>query len=303
MINNIRKNFTIVPNELVLDNSLPPTSRFIFLYMASKPDDWNFFTSSMSKEIGINKETVLKYINILVEKGWVVKHFQKKTENGQFSAFEYELNSTPIPLEKTSKNEQGTPIIQNKRVDTPKEIVVNPILELYTQNLTVTEKTTSGNIRYGKIPSHNNTNSLQILTKEIYIPKTQKKEKTKKIPKSEIVHQVPLPEKQQDLAQLFEEQINWDIYPNQKHLDRVKLSAFNLEAIQMKHHSMFNTKPSIETLNNHFLEFKKEKFTGSQPYGCKNDVITHYINSFKFLKTSLVSYTAINKDGKLDYEY
>lgn len=92
--NNIKKNFTIVPNELILDNSLSDRSRFIFVYMASKPDDWNFYMGNMCKELNLSEETTRKYISELKVAGWITSLGQT-LKDGKYSATGYELNQNP----------------------------------------------------------------------------------------------------------------------------------------------------------------------------------------------------------------
>ena len=92
--NSIKKNFTIIPNQLILDNTISDRARFIFVYMASKPDNWDFYIGFMCKELRLSEDTVRKYINELCEKGWIIKCEQKNI-SGRFGAVSYILNSEP----------------------------------------------------------------------------------------------------------------------------------------------------------------------------------------------------------------
>lgn len=88
-------NYQVIPRELIFDNTLSDRARFVYCYMASKPTDWDFLMNPMSKEIGYSVETLRKYINELVENGWLVKGEQKN--EGLFGAVTYTLNCSKTP--------------------------------------------------------------------------------------------------------------------------------------------------------------------------------------------------------------
>lgn len=93
--NNISKNFTIVPNALINDNELTDRARFIFVYMASKPDDWSFLNFELSKSLKYSIKTLRKYIEELNHSGWITK-FPQSRISGLFTANTYILNSSPV---------------------------------------------------------------------------------------------------------------------------------------------------------------------------------------------------------------
>lgn len=86
------RNFQNIPRELIFDSSLSDRARFVFCYMVSKPDDWQFFLEPMAKEIGYSVETLRKYIKELVESGWIVKGEQER-DKGVFGATSYTLRT------------------------------------------------------------------------------------------------------------------------------------------------------------------------------------------------------------------
>ena len=50
--NQLKKNFSIIPNELILDNNLSDRARFVFCLLVSKPDNWVFYNKALAKELG-----------------------------------------------------------------------------------------------------------------------------------------------------------------------------------------------------------------------------------------------------------
>ena len=104
------KNFQVIPRELVFDNSLSDRARFIYCFMASKPDGWDFLLNPMAKELGYSVETLRKYINELIDGGWLKKGEQNN--DGKFGAVVYTLLST--------KNADTEEIPTRKKADTEK---------------------------------------------------------------------------------------------------------------------------------------------------------------------------------------
>ena len=119
-------NYQVIPRELIFDNTLSDRARFVYCYMASKPNGWDFYMNPMAKEIGYSVETLRKYINELVENGWLVKGEQKN--EGLFGAVTYTLNDS-----KTKNEEESSDCTKNS--DTEK-------------------------IRHGEIPTQYNIDTL-----------------------------------------------------------------------------------------------------------------------------------------------
>ena len=86
-------NYQNVPRELVFDKTLSDRARFVYVFMACKPDDWDFYLEPMAKDIGYSVDTLRKYINELVASGWLVKG-EQSNEHGIFGAVEYTLKAT-----------------------------------------------------------------------------------------------------------------------------------------------------------------------------------------------------------------
>ena len=128
-INGLKK-FQVIPRELVFDNSLSDRARFVYCFMASKPDGWDFLLNPMAKELGYSVETLRKYINELIDGGWLKKGEQNN--DGKFGAVVYTLLSTKkadmeeIPTRKntdTGKSRHGeNPTQYNKDNEEKKDL-------------------------------------------------------------------------------------------------------------------------------------------------------------------------------------
>lgn len=88
-------NYQNVPRELVFDKDLSDRARFVYVFMACKPDGWDFYLEPMAKDIGYSVDTLRKYINELVTSGWLIKG-EQTNKNGVFGAVGYTLKATKI---------------------------------------------------------------------------------------------------------------------------------------------------------------------------------------------------------------
>ena len=89
------KSYQSIPRELVFDQTLSDRARFVYVFMACKPEGWDFFLEPMAKEIKYSVDTLRKYINELVANGWLEKG-EQENENGRFGAVSYILKATKI---------------------------------------------------------------------------------------------------------------------------------------------------------------------------------------------------------------
>ena len=91
--NAIRKGFTITPNALINDNEMSDRARFLFVYMAAKPDEWEFYLEPMAQSLGYSLDTLRKYMKELLSSGWVTR--ERKRDAGKFDCYDYTLHPSP----------------------------------------------------------------------------------------------------------------------------------------------------------------------------------------------------------------
>lgn len=94
MENLINKNFTVVPNELINDRNISRDARFLFVYLASKPPGWKFYTATIEKELNCSSDSRKKYMLELVTTGWITRE-QIKQDNGEWGAMALHLHPQP----------------------------------------------------------------------------------------------------------------------------------------------------------------------------------------------------------------
>ena len=120
--NKIKDNFTIIPNEIIRNKNIRDRARFIFCYMASMPDDWKFYQGVMAKELGYTKDTLRKYIEELLETGYLNR--EQRREVGKFDSYDYTLNFSPC-----TKNTDTVKIRDGKNPLREKSSLTNTNLE------------------------------------------------------------------------------------------------------------------------------------------------------------------------------
>jgi len=120
--NKIKDNFTIIPNDIIRNKNLSDRARFLFCYMASMPDEWKFYQGVMAKELGYTKDTLRKYIEELLQTGYLNR--EQRRETGKFDSYDYTLNFSPC-----MKNTDTVKIRHGKNPTRENSSLINTNLE------------------------------------------------------------------------------------------------------------------------------------------------------------------------------
>ena len=93
-------NFTQIPNEIINDERVTLKAKGLYLYFASKHDNWDFSLLGMTRQLKESKTAILNIIDELCKFGYMTK---TKTRNGNFQGYnDYQLHETPyFPPEST----------------------------------------------------------------------------------------------------------------------------------------------------------------------------------------------------------
>ena len=83
--------FQPIPRDLIQDCELSAQARFIYSYMAAKPEDWEFWQEVMAHEVGMSVATLRKYLYELRDAGWLEIGGQK--HNKGFGSVQYTLKA------------------------------------------------------------------------------------------------------------------------------------------------------------------------------------------------------------------
>ena len=97
------RNFTIMSNHHLQDNSLSFKARGILSTMLSLPDDWDYTLAGLAKIAKDSVSAVKSGIAELEEAGYI-KRAQGRAKNGQFSKNIYDVYEIPLIVDETEKN-------------------------------------------------------------------------------------------------------------------------------------------------------------------------------------------------------
>ena len=86
-VSNKTKGYNSISREVVFDNELSDRARFLYVYMACKPEGWEFYQDKVAEELGYKKDTLRKYLDELITRGWITELEQHN--DGKFGCLEY----------------------------------------------------------------------------------------------------------------------------------------------------------------------------------------------------------------------
>ena len=105
---NKTKGFGSISRDCVYDNDLSDRARFLYVYMACKPEDWEFYQDKVAEELNYKKDTLRKYLDELIVRGWVTE--KEQHNDGKFGCLEYvieiERKSGNLPIRKKPDTEK-----------------------------------------------------------------------------------------------------------------------------------------------------------------------------------------------------
>lgn len=97
------KNYTIISNLILTDESLSLEEKGLFCYLFSKPDGWEFHYNAMKKELQEKSDkTIRKILNRLVETGYITK-CQVNSTNGHFGGISIKFTDKSF-VQQNNKN-------------------------------------------------------------------------------------------------------------------------------------------------------------------------------------------------------
>ena len=100
---NVKNNFTIVPNDIIVNPSLTKNSKLILIYLLSKPENWKVQIKDIQSNLSMGRDSVYSALNNLIDNQLMIRSKPRKDKNGQWSQVKYELS-----LEYTTSLKLGT---------------------------------------------------------------------------------------------------------------------------------------------------------------------------------------------------
>lgn len=81
--NVIKANFSIIVNAIVNDPSLSAGAKGVYCYLASKPNDWQFYIEDIAKHFSDSPAKIKRFIKELETTGWLVRRTEARKGQGK----------------------------------------------------------------------------------------------------------------------------------------------------------------------------------------------------------------------------
>jgi hypothetical protein len=190
--NKTKKFFTQIPNDLIRNSSISDRARFLYCYMSSMAEEWQFYQSKMAKDLGYSKDTLRKYLDELVSTGYL-KRTQKRSELGRFDSFDYVIDFIPnLDFTVSEKSRHGeSPKRENsalkKKNFKEEKIIKNNNLKESSKNSNefLPDEEINEFSNFSKVETQSKVNPFSIVSqieKEKNCPKKEKAEPTQRKP-------------------------------------------------------------------------------------------------------------------------
>jgi hypothetical protein len=101
----ITANYTVIPNEAILDCRLSISARWLLCYLLSRPHDWKVQIGDIQNQGGIGRDKAYALVKELIAARWVRKD-ESRQQDGRWSGVEYvvmdepeseQVDSSPFP--------------------------------------------------------------------------------------------------------------------------------------------------------------------------------------------------------------
>lgn len=100
--------FVLVHKKFIYDPKLSARSKGVLLYLLSRPNDWQIYTSEIQKHMTDGIKSVNSAVKELMGAGYI-KRTLKRSEKGTFKGYEYLVYEIPteMPLAENGQTENG----------------------------------------------------------------------------------------------------------------------------------------------------------------------------------------------------
>lgn len=95
--NQIKENFSQIPNELITDTRISIQARMVYVYVSSKPSGWVVRNTDVKQSLGIKDDKAMaKYWKELQDFGWLTRAKTTPNDTEKTGTYNYILNASPI---------------------------------------------------------------------------------------------------------------------------------------------------------------------------------------------------------------
>ena len=90
--NKLKDGYTALPNDIVNDRTMSAKAKGVLLYLASKPDTWNFFMDDISKHFTDGLTAIKSAVKEIEKAGYLTRIKVKDEETGHFKGYNWILD-------------------------------------------------------------------------------------------------------------------------------------------------------------------------------------------------------------------
>jgi len=101
-----QKNYTVIDNQVIRDDTLSWKAKGLFVYLWSMPDDWDFYETEVVKHASGGRDALRTGLSELETKGYL-KRGRVRDESGHLGKAEWQLSDEPMWKKRT----QGSPTL------------------------------------------------------------------------------------------------------------------------------------------------------------------------------------------------
>ena len=125
--NNIKDNFTRVPNEVINDDRLTWKAKGLFSYLMSKPSEWQFYMSDIKNNSPDGRDSIQTGLKELEEHGYL-QRVKRMDEEGKFSGWDWDVMLPDNRKNRRTENPSvGKPVSRKTRSYSKTEIIKTEI--------------------------------------------------------------------------------------------------------------------------------------------------------------------------------
>ena len=119
----MKSNFTQVPNEIIVDVSLSPLARLLYIYMLSMKDGWSFYRSAMANVLCCSRQKLNKVVKELIDAGLVERREQSRDKRG-FGAMVYVVKFCDHTICDHTKTNHLTILYNNNNTNNKQDLTI-----------------------------------------------------------------------------------------------------------------------------------------------------------------------------------
>lgn len=154
--NKLVKKFASIPNSIVVDMSISAGALRVYLYLASKPEEWEVINSDIQNKLDIKQaQTIANYWKELIASGWITRRRILNDKNQYSGGFNYELNDAPD----TNLNNEEPYYGKSLDRENP-EYIINTDIESKTNSRTLKDEDIKNIAKTKFVLSDNLSNSI-----------------------------------------------------------------------------------------------------------------------------------------------